>query len=223
MKTLKFIFFLSIALADVSRSEAQTLNWASLRAEQRNVINVNLGYDFSFNYGLGYARQLRSKLPTLLNAEISQPTGEEMFDDFKTKIGGQIRVYQINNVHFSVKIQGVFRRYHTDYVRMLNFGSDLSAAIGYYKPRWFASGEFGFDKAIVTHFKHSEVFRENFPGVKDGWYKPATGGNFFFGLQTGLSFKTQDIILKVGKVVQQDLKTKPTIPLYFQISFVKRF
>lgn len=205
------------------QSEAQTLNWSSLSPEQRNIINVNLGYDFGFTYGIGYMRQVNTKVPILLNLELSQPSGKEAFDDFKTKIGGQVRVYQVNHFQFIAKVQGVFRRYHNDYVRLLNFGSDMSAVIGYYKPRWFASSEFGFDKAVVTHFKHSDRYRENFPDVRDGWYKPATGGNFYFGLQGGISFKSKDITLKFGKVIQQDLKTNPTIPFYVQIGFVKRF
>ena len=61
---------------------------------------------------------------------------------------------------------------------LANFGSDLSSTIGYYKPKWFVATEVGFDKAIVTHFKHSDLFKEHFPDVKDGWYEPATGGNF---------------------------------------------
>ena len=39
---------------------------------------------------------------------------------------------------------------------LLNFGSDMSGIIGYYRAHFFVAGEAGFDKAIVTHFKHSE-------------------------------------------------------------------
>ena len=59
--------------------------------------------------------------------------------------------------------------------------------------------------------------RENFPDVKNGWYQPATGGNFSYGLQTGLSFASVDALFRVGKVVTQDFKTSPTIPFYAEI------
>ena len=106
---------------------------------------------------------------------------------------------------------------------MLNFGSDLSATAGYYKPKWLVAGEFGFDKALVTHFKHTNAFRENFPEVKDGWYQPATGGNFYYGVQAGYSFGANDITLNAGKVIQQDFKTEPTIPFYVQIGYNRKF
>jgi hypothetical protein len=204
-------------------SEAQTLNWSSLRPEQKHTINVNFGYDYAFTYGIGYAFQPKSKFPMVLNLEHSQPAGADIFDDFKTKIGGQIMLYQINNFHFTAKVQGIFRRFENDYVRMLNFGSDMSAIIGYYKQTWFAAAEFGFDKAIVTNFKHSDLFREDFPDVKDGWYEPATGGHFYYGLQTGMSFHESDITLKIGKVLEQDFKTSPTVPYYVQVGYNRRF
>lgn len=223
MKTFKLLFLASMAWIQGTSAEGQTLNWFSLRQEQRNILTINGGYDYAFAYGIGYGRQLKTKLPTVINADFTQPAGEELFDDFKTKIGAQVLVHRINHVHFIVKVQGVFRRYHNEYVRLLNFGSDMSGVIGYYRSHWFAAGEFGFDKAIVTHFKHSDLYRADFPSVKDGWYKPATGGNFYFGLQAGYSFGRNDITLKMGRVVQEDFQTNPTIPFYLQIGFNRRF
>ena len=224
MKIIKiFVLALVAVLSNKSVGLSQNLNWARLKPEQRHILNVNAGYDYAFTYGVGYGYQLKTKFPIVLNVEHSQPAGEDIFDDFKTKIGGQIRLYQINNFHFTAKIHGVFRRYENDYVRLVNFGSDMSAIIGYYKSKWFVAGEFGFDKAIVTNFKHSDLFREDFPQVKDGWYEPATGGNFYFGVQTGLSFAKSDITLKVGKVIQQDFKTDNTIPLYLQVGYNRKF
>jgi hypothetical protein len=224
MKAFKIVFVIAYAfLGGKNVAEAQNINWSNLRPEQRNIINVNAGYDYAFAYGVGYGYHMKSRIPVVLNIEYSQPVGENIFDDFKTKIGGQVRVYQINNLQFVAKVQGLVRRYETDYVRMFNFGSDMSAIIGHYKPKWFLAGEVGFDKAIVTNFTHSDLFKEDFPGVKDGWYEPATGGNFYYGLQTGFSLKNSDVTLKAGKVVQQDFKTNPTVPFYIQVGYNIRF
>lgn len=224
MKTTKLFLLTPIVwvLAN-SIANAQTVNWSSLKPEQRHIATVNLGYDYAFSYGIGYGYQLKTKVPAVLNLEFSQPAGDQLFDDFKTKLGGQVRVFRTNHIQLIVKVQGVFRRYHNDFVRMLNFGSDMSGVIGYYRPKWFASGEFGFDKAIVTHFRHSEEYKSDFPGVKDGWYKPATGGNFYFGLQTGISFGNSDMTLKLGRVVEQDFKTNPIVPFYIQVGYNRRF
>jgi len=224
MKIIKILFLTMMVLSfGRNLTQAQTLNWASFNRDQRNILNINAGVDYSFTYGIGYGYQLKTKLPVLLNVEYSQAAGENLFDDFKTKIGGQIRIYEIDHFHFTAKVQGIFRRFEDDYVRMLNFGSDMSVIAGYYKSRWFVAGEFGFDKAIVTHFKHSDISREDFPGIKDGWYEPSTGGNFYYGLQAGYSFHQYDIMIKAGQVVQQDFETHPSIPFYLHVGFNKKF
>jgi len=198
---------------------SQTINWKSLDKEQRHIVNINAGAEYGTTLGAGYGYHLKSKMPIVLNVEYSFPTGEKLFDDFKTKIGGYVRLYQVNNFQFSAKIQGVFRRYENSLATLVNFGSDMTGIVGYYKSKWFIAGEAGFDKAIVTHFKHSTVYKQNFPTVKDGWYEPATGGNFYYGLQTGYSFRRNDIYLKVGKVVSQDFNTSPSLPYYLQIGY----
>ncbi len=95
----------------------------------------------------------------------------------------------------------------------------MTGVIGYYKPKWFVAGEVGFDKAIVTHFKHSENFINDFPNTQDGWYEPSTGGNFHYGIQTGYSFKNSDLTLTIGNFITQDFKTTPLIPYYFKLGY----
>jgi hypothetical protein len=196
---------------------SQDINWNNLQKEQRHLININAGLDYGLTFGARYGYQLSTKIPAILILDLSVPSGNKLADDFKTKIGGYIRLYEINNFQLSAKIMGVFRRYENSYATLINFGSDMGATVGYYKRKWFVAGEAGFDKAIVTHFKHTPAYKENFPSVKDGWYEPATGGNFYYGLQTGFSFKRNDIYLKAGKVLTQDFNTKPTLPVYLQL------
>jgi hypothetical protein len=216
MKSIRvLLLFMIFSIGLVAKS--QTLNWHNLKKDQRNIVNVNAGIDYALTYGVGYGYQLKTKRPIVLNVEYSFPSGNNLFDDFKIKTGGQIRWLKSGNFYFSSKLQGVFRRYNNSYARLLNFGADLSTTAGYYKNKWFVAGELGFDKAIVTNFKHSDLYKANYPGVKDGWYEPSTGGNIYYGLQTGYSFKKNDIYLKVGKLVEQNLNTSPMLPFYVQI------
>ncbi len=198
---------------------AQVLNWKSLLKEQKHILSLHAGAENGLVMGAGYAYQLKTGLPLVLNMEYSFPAGKNLADDFKTKIGGSMRLYQLKDFQFSARIQGIFRRYENPFSRLVNFGSDLAGVIGYYKPKWFIAGETGFDKAIVTHFRHSELYKQNFPMVKDGWYEPATGGNFYYGLQAGYSFKANDIYLKAGKMVEQDFSADPLLPYYLQVGF----
>ncbi len=102
---------------------------------------------------------------------------------------------------------------------MKSFGSDFSGTLGYYRTKWFLAGEVGFDKAIVTNLKHSQSYREIYPDVTDGWYSPPSGGNFYYGLQAGFSFKQHDIYVKAGKIITQDFKTEPRVPFFAQIGY----
>ncbi len=219
----KLIFIISFSFF-TKLNYAQVLNWASFKSEQRHLLNINAGWEYGFVYGGGYGYKLKTKVPIIINGEYSFPSGENLVDDFKTKVGGIIRLYKINNFQFSANIYGVFRRFENPLVRLANFGSDFSGVAGYYKPKWFLAGQIGFDKAIVTHFKHSELFKTNiYSNVKDGWYEPATGGNFYYGVQTGYSFKQHDIYLKAGRMLTQDFKTTPLIPFYAQFGYNLKF
>jgi hypothetical protein len=219
---MKYILSIAVSFV-VSALNAQTFNWRSLSTEQQHILNLNINSEYALTYGVGYNYKLRSKLPIILNAEYSFPSGKNITDDFKAKIGGQVDWFRSGNFHFISKIHGVFRRYENEDTRLLNFGSDFSGIIGYYRPGWFIAGEIGFDKAIVTHFQHSDLYKSNYPDVKDGWYEPSTGGNFYYGVQAGYSMKKFDLYLKAGKLTAQDLETSPLFPIYAQIGFNFKF
>lgn len=216
----KIIIMITVLLCTVSNyCHAQSINWAGLKEEDRHLLNLNVGIDYGVIYGVGYGYQLKSKLPVIFNAEFSIPSGNRFFDDFKTKIGAHVKLLEVSNIGVSVNVNGVFRRYANTLVRLSNFGATANVIIGYYGPKWYVNGEFGFDKAIVTHFKHKDAYKSNFPEVKDGWYEPSTGGNVQCGMQVGYSFNHSDVYLKGGKTIAQDFKTSPTIPIYMQLGY----
>lgn len=224
MKTLIKIIIISGLILSIRSVNAQTINWASLNDGSKHIVNATFGLEYGVIYGVGYGYQINTRLfPIVVNFEYSFPSGNKIFDDFKTKIGVQIRWIEYHGFQFSTKIHGVFRRCGNDFDRLVNFGSDVSGIIGYYRPRLFVAGEVGFDKAIVTHFKHSKAYKDQYPDVVDGWYEPATGGNFYYGLQAGFSFGKQDVYLRAGKILTQDYKTTPMVPIYSQLGFNIKF
>jgi len=214
---MKITIAIIALVACTTFSKAQTLNWKNLGDDQKHIINLNAGIEYGATLGAGYAYHVKTSLPLVLNAEFSTPAGANLFDDFKTKTGAQARIFEWKSFCFSAEAQWVFRRYQTPYVRLLNFGSEFSGTAGYYRHSWFAAAQVGFDKAIVTQFKNADLFAENYPEVQNGWYQPATGGNFFYGIQAGYSFSNFEVCAKAGKVVQQDFKTSPLIPFYGQV------
>lgn len=219
MKKINILVLFLILTFHFIPTSAQTLNWNSLDSS-KHIVNANFGLDYSVSYGFGYGYKLNTKLPIVLNANFSMPSGEQVFDDFKTKIGGQVCLLNKSNFAGSVSIFGIYRKYHTNLVRLQNFGSDIKGTIGFYKPRWLVAAEFGFDKATVTHFKHSQKFRDEiYADILDGWHEPATGGNLYYGLQAGCSIKRADITLNFGRVISQDFKTSPFLPYYLNLGY----
>lgn len=201
---------------------AQTINWESLKPEQKHMINLNTGIDYATSFGLGYGYQLKFKLPVVLQAQVSIPAGENLVDDFKSKVGGQVRVYKTGNFSAAVLVYGNFRGYKSDLVKMQSFGSEFTGVFGYYKRNWFTAAEFGFDKAIATHIKNSDLLKDYFPEVQDGWYVP-TGGNFNAGIQSGFTIKTFDVYAKGGLMWDQYFKKSAYVPYYLQLGVNKRF
>ncbi len=210
-----------IVLSD--RVYSQNINWQNLKSEDRHILNINSGFEFGLVYGIGYGYQPNFIVPVVLDLQYSFPSGSNVTDDFKSKIGARVRLFEIENFQLSANIYGVFRRYENDLVRLVNFGSEFSGNLGYYRSKWFIAGEFGFDKAIVTNFKHAQAYRDIYPQVTDGWYQPPTGGNYHYGLQTGFSFKQHELYLKAGKIFSQDFKTGPIVPYYAQIGYNFKF
>jgi hypothetical protein len=201
---------------------AQDINWASLKTEQKHIANFNAGLDYASSFGIGYGYQLNWKLPIVLNAQLSIPAGKNLVDDFKSKLGGQVRAYKSGNFAATVLVYAILRGQQTGLVKMQSFGSEFTGVAGYYRPKWFAAAEFGFDKAIATHIKNSSIMKEYFPEIKDGWYVP-TGGNFHFGIQGGYTIKTFDITVKAGKLLDQRFESTAMVPFYFQLGVSKRF
>ena len=222
---LKIPFVAGLLMLSVfcNSAVAQSLNWANMDSVN-HILTANFALDYSVSYGIGYGYALNTRLPVVLNASLSAPFGEEAVDDFKAKLGGQVCLLNKSNFVGAVSLFGIYRRYENQLIQLQNFGSEMKGVIGFYKKQWFLAGEVGFDKAIVTHFRHSKTYKETiFPDVQDGWYEPATGGNFYYGIQTGYSFKRSACTLNIGSIMAQDFKTKPLIPYYLTLSYHHNF
>lgn len=220
---MKKVIEIIIILLTGWSSHAQNINWQAQDEQQPNAVYLNIGYDFGATAQLGYSRAIATFRPILFTLDYSAPMGENWTDDFKVRYGGQIELLQVNNFGISANIISNFRRHETELVRIVSFGTELSALLGYYRPGWHLAGEFGFDKAISTHLKHSDVMKDDYADIKDGWYLP-TGGHYFYGLQMGKSIgKSFEASLRLGATDAQGNDENDIIPYYLQLGFNKRF
>lgn len=205
-------------LIGLQQSQAQIINWNAIDSTDHIALFGKFGAEYGVCYGIGggYLTQIYN-LPILMDASISLPVGETPFDDKKAKLGGTIQWYSFSGFSVSTRIYGVYRSYQNAYVHLDNFGSDLSANVGYYAPHWFFAGEVGFDKAIATKYAHTAVYQNIYPEVVDGWYEPASGGNFYYGITTGASIYQYTIGTRVGRILNEDFHEGPLLPFYAEL------
>jgi hypothetical protein len=222
MKRTMTVVLLVMAMANGGYS--QNVNWRALRGNQHNIVHFAFGYDYGATAQLGYYRSLTIIKPVLVGLDYSLPMGNHLLDDFKVRVGAQVELVEIGGFSTTIKIMSSFRRYENPLVRIVSFGSDFSVVAGYYDQAWFAAGEFGFDKSIVSNLKHSDTMRRYvYSGIRDGWYIP-TGGNYYYGIQGGKSIgELLDLSLRLGVTTAQDHDENAVLPFYAQLGLGLKF
>ena len=102
------------------------------------------------------------------------------------------------SVHLTGSATFITRGTKNAIYRGFNFGADATAALGYYRNRWFAAAEFGKDKAVITHITHSNWYRTHYyPDARDGWYLDA-GGTYHYGLAAGVALGPAEVVGRFG-------------------------
>ncbi len=221
MKNLIALTVVMMAAAEIGHS--QNINWRSLREDQRNIVQFDFGYDYGVTARVGYSRSFTLIRPVAVGVDYSFPMGNVLLDDFKVRLGGQVEVVELGGFSATVRILSNFRRYETGLLRIVSFGSDFGLVAGYYRATWHAAGEFGFDKSIVSHLKHSDIMKANYPAIRDGWYIP-TGGNFYYGIQGGKTIgESFDLSLRLGATSAEHTDEDAAIPFYVQLGLGMRF
>ena len=223
-KTIKYLnrIFLPAFLFIFSNAFSQTINWNN--TEHRNILNVNVAAENSNYIGLGYAYKINNgKKPIFITAETSFSVENDKFDDYNSRIGIQMKIFQWQNYVFSSKTHFVYSFYNADIMKLYNFGTNLSWDFGYYLPKWFISAEGGYDRILTSYIKYSNVYKSQFPNVKDGCDKAYTDGNFYYRINGGYTFGNKDITLSVGNVINQDFRNSSSSSFYSQIGFNYKF
>jgi len=198
-------------------SSAQSINWAGTQKTADRLAYLNFGYDFGLTTQIGYAHKLKTVKPIWLSLDYSMPMGKSLTDDFKTRIGGQMVLFEKSSFILSTEVRANFRRHENKFVRMASFGSEISGTIGYYKPKWHVAFNLGFDKSIVTHLKHSESLIENYASIQDGWYIPS-GGHWNYGLQVSKSLNKRTYVnMDIGNLNAQGKDENALLPIYFNL------
>lgn len=228
MKRTFVINLLTIAavaflLAVPNITDAQEVNFGALDSEQPNMVHINTGLEYAFVAGVGYSRIFRVfDRHLVLTGDLRLPYAKLDFSDYRVRVGVMAPIVGKQAWKLAGRIVPTLRGVKNDLARLTNLGVDVGFVGGYYAKRWFVAGELGFDWAITTHIKHSNQFRSTvYEDAKDGWYAIA-GGNVYYGLLGGYSFRFVDIVLRGGQARNLKFKAQ-TIPFYATLGVNVRF
>lgn len=179
-----------------------------------NRVYTAFGLDPAFVASLGYARVT----PVLghdfqLVGEAGVVVARMDARDFRVRLGTQTSLVHWRSLHLTGSALAITRGTDNVIYRGLDFGADVTAALGVYRRGWFAAGDFGKDKAVITHVTHSDWYRTHFyPDAKDGWYLDA-GGTFHYGLTTGVALGKVELAARFGWLRTEDFNDL-TPPMY---------
>ena len=182
-----------------------------------NRVYATFGVDPAFIGTLGLAHVVSlARHPLQLNAEGGIVVTKPGMRDFRARIGTQTSLMRWRSVGITGAAAFITRGTENSVYQGFDFGADLSAALGVYRPRWFAAGEYGKDKAIITHLTHSEWYRTNFyAGARDGWYLDA-GGTYHYGVAGGITLGSMEMAARVGLLRTERFNTL-AVPIYASI------
>lgn len=206
----------------LTRHAAAQWNLARFETE-RNRVYTTFGLEPALVSSLGYARVI--SMPgreVQLAGEVGVVTARMDRRDFRTRLGAQTSLAHWGPVRLSGSATFITRGTENTIYKGLNFGADVTGTLGMYRRGWFAAGEFGFDKAIVTHVKHTDWYRTNvYPDAKDGWYVD-TGGRYHYGLSGGLSLGSTEVVGRFG-VLRTERFKEITPPMYASVGLGFRY
>jgi hypothetical protein len=199
MSRMKMAAAAALVLSIVAASEAGA-QWNVARfGMEKNRAYTSFGLDPAFVGTVGYARVVRvMEHDWQLAGDAGLVTASMDARDFRARLGTQTSLLRWRSVHLTGSAMAVVRGTDNAVYRGFNWGADVTGTLGVYRPRWFAAGELGKDKAIVTHITHSDWYRENFyPDAKDGWYLDA-GGTVRSGITSGITIGRTELAMRAG-------------------------
>jgi hypothetical protein len=177
-----------------------TAQWNGARfGTDRNRLYTTFGLDPALVAAVGYGRVVSvAGHHFQLTGEAGLAAAHLDTRDFRDRLGMQTSMLRYRSLHLTGSATFITRGTENSIYRALNFGADFTGTVGMDRRKWFAAGEFGFDKAIITHLTHSDWYRKHYyPDAKDGWYLTA-GGTFHYGATAGIVLGRTEVSARFG-------------------------
>jgi hypothetical protein len=190
---------IGVALLALTARDAAA-QWNPARLDGRpNRVYTSFGLDPAILPTIGYARTLRLFGHRFqLAGDVGVVATHLDTRDYRARLDAFTSLVHWRALYLTGSAAFITRGTENSIYQGLNFGADVTGALGVYRRGWFAAGEFGFDKAIITHITNSEWYRTYFyPDAKDGWYLTG-GGTFHYGLAAGLGLGPTELVARYG-------------------------
>jgi len=197
-RMIKGIPFCALLSALLTQGAAAQWNAARFDAEP-NRVYATFGLDPAFVTSLGYGRAAAIRgHPFQFTGDYGVATARLDARDFRLRMGVQTSVGLWRSLRLTGSAAAISRGTQNSVYRGYDFGADLTGTLGLYRPGWFVAGEFGKDKAVITHVEHTDWYRDHYyPDAKDGWYLDA-GGTFHYGLAAGVTVGRAELAGRFG-------------------------
>jgi hypothetical protein len=205
-----------IVLGAGQRDVAAQWNLARLQPGDAQ-LHLSMALDPAVITSLGYGRMTSLLGSTAqFGLEAGVVAGDADLRDYRVRLGGSVQLVHRGAFRVAASAAFLTRGTTNTVFRAINFGSDLGVTAGVYHGGWFMAGEVGFDKAIITHLKHTQAYRDQYyEDAKDGWYLN-NGGTGRVGIMAGRSIGGAELLLRAGVARTQGGETL-TAPGYLTL------
>ena len=206
-----------------SSASAQALWFERLDAERPSAVAVGTGFSGAFVAGLGYAHAVDGLgHRAIVDAELDVPWVEIDGHDWRLRAGIAMPFSIAGRWCVLPRIAPTLRASANEVADLIGVGVDVAVVAGYVAPRWSIGAELGFDAALVTHVTPTPAYRMAInDGATAGWYA-GTGGMLRYGLQAGVTFGSNDIALRAGRLMMTT-GDPPILPMYATVSYARRW
>jgi hypothetical protein len=219
MKYKKHLSLL-IVVFTIHSAIGQTYNWGSVTDSTKHIAGVQLGWEYAVIAGVNYSNKLPVKMPVFFQTGFSIPFGNTVVDDFKSNIGLSGQLYTKKKFNAIFALNTIYKRYANELVALNQVGLEIKSLNGFYRSRWFVATEIGLELGLSTHFKHSEIYKQNiYADVQDGWYAPLSAGIMNFGVQGGYTVRQSDLIFRIGYFKSITSSVNALIPYYVTLGY----
>ncbi len=220
---IRAIVVLVLVLPSIARAQATRVDMIGAASTEPNAVELRVGADDAFVAEVAYARALRvAGVRVVVGGQLDVPWAELDASDWRVRIGVAVPISVSSRWLVIPRIAPTVRGSANDTASLVGLGVDVSAAAGYFAPRWFASLEGGLDAELATRVAPTSAYQMHvYDRAETGWYS-TPGGALRYGVVVGATRSANDFALRAGKLVMTD-GDSPTLPFYALLSYARRW